>query len=70
MNPKSLADKRLTCVDCNSTFFFTVGEQKFLYQLVVEGKMESVAEPKRCADCRKKKKQRYAEKENRENKLR
>ena len=42
----TLADKDLTCVECNSVFVFTVGEQEFF-----ESKGYT-NEPKRCPTCR------------------
>ncbi len=42
-------DKRLTCVDCESTFVFTRGEQ---YYYAGRG----LVEPKRCKACRQKRK--------------
>jgi len=41
-----LADKTLTCRDCNSSFIFTAGEQGFYIE---KGLMN---EPQRCANCR------------------
>jgi len=46
-----MADKTLTCRDCNSTFVFTENEQYF-YK---EKGFENV--PQRCSDCRAVKKQ-------------
>ncbi len=43
-------DKTLTCVDCNAEFIFTVKEQEFYEEKGFTN------EPKRCADCRAKKK--------------
>jgi hypothetical protein len=50
-----MADKTLTCVDCGKEFIFTEKEQEF-YK-----KMNFTNEPKRCKECRDKKK---AEKRN------
>lgn len=41
-----MADKTLTCKDCNSTFTFTEGEQAFYKEKGFEN------EPQRCPDCR------------------
>jgi CxxC-x17-CxxC domain-containing protein len=44
--PVTLSDKTLTCLECGSTFTFTVGEQEFFA-------MKGYAnEPKRCPTCR------------------
>ena len=42
----TLADKDLTCVECNAVFIFTSGEQEFF-----ESKGYT-NEPKRCPTCR------------------
>ncbi|MDD5397520.1 MAG: zinc-ribbon domain-containing protein [Dehalococcoidia bacterium] len=44
-------DKSLKCVDCGATFTFTSGEQEFF---ATKGYTN---EPKRCAGCRRAKKQ-------------
>jgi hypothetical protein len=36
----------LICIDCNSDFIFTSGEQQFFWS-------KGLAEPKRCPECRK-----------------
>jgi len=41
-----MADKTLTCKDCNSEFIFTEGEQAFYKEKGFEN------EPQRCPDCR------------------
>lgn len=46
-----MADKTLTCKDCNSEFIFTEGEQAFYQEKGYQN------EPQRCPDCRKAKKQ-------------
>ncbi len=43
-------DKNLTCQDCGVEFTFTAGEQEFYAQRGFDN------EPKRCKDCRSKKK--------------
>ena len=45
-----MEDKVLICQDCNQEFVFTVGEQEFYKEKGFEN------EPKRCKDCRDKKK--------------
>jgi hypothetical protein len=42
-------DKQLTCIDCEATFVFTKGER---YYFASKG----LVEPKRCLDCRLKRK--------------
>lgn len=44
-------EKIIVCVDCSHEFTFSIGEQKFFY-----GKMPPLAEPKRCKECRKRRK--------------
>jgi hypothetical protein len=51
-----MADKTLTCKDCNSEFIFTEGEQAFYQEKGFEN------EPQRCPDCRRARK---AERNNR-----
>jgi hypothetical protein len=46
-----MADKTLTCKDCNKQFTFTEGEQAFYKEKGFEN------EPQRCPDCRAAKKQ-------------
>jgi hypothetical protein len=46
-----MEDKNLVCQDCGSQFVFTVGEQEF-YREKGFGN-----EPKRCKECRDRKKQ-------------
>jgi len=40
----------ITCIDCNKPFVFTTGEQEFYL-------LHKLAEPKRCAKCRKAKRE-------------
>lgn len=46
-----MADKTLTCKDCNTEFIFTESEQAFYAEKGFEN------EPQRCADCRRARKQ-------------
>ena len=46
-----MADKTLTCRDCNSTFIFNESEQAFYKEKGFEN------EPTRCPDCRAARKQ-------------
>lgn len=43
-------DKQLTCVDCEATFLFTKGEQRYF------ASKPGLVEPKRCPECRLKRK--------------
>ena len=45
-----MEDKTLTCVDCGNEFVFTAGEQEFYKEKGFDN------DPKRCKDCRDKKK--------------
>jgi len=57
LNPNNLrryidmADKTITCKDCNSTFIFNESEQAFYKEKGFEN------EPQRCPDCRAARKQ-------------
>lgn len=42
-------DTKLTCMDCGQEFVFSAGEQSFYLK-------KAFSEPKRCKDCRKKRK--------------
>ena len=41
-----MADKKITCVDCEKEFVFTEAEQAYYAE-------HNLVEPKRCLDCRK-----------------
>jgi ssDNA-binding Zn-finger/Zn-ribbon topoisomerase 1 len=43
-------DKVLTCQDCGGEFIFATGEQRFFAR-------KELAPPKRCPDCRKKRRE-------------
>ncbi len=45
-----MEDKTLVCADCGKEFIFSAGEQEFYKQ------MGFTNEPKRCKDCRNKRK--------------
>jgi len=47
---KKMEDKVLVCQDCGQEFVFTIGEQEFYKEKGFDN------EPKRCKDCRDKKK--------------
>lgn len=40
-----LKDRRLKCIDCGATFTFTIGEQRYFLS-------KGLSEPKRCPQCR------------------
>jgi hypothetical protein len=44
-----LKDKRLQCLDCGTNFTFTIGEQRYFLS-------KGLSEPKRCPQCREKRK--------------
>ena len=54
MNPYQ--DIELVCL-CGASFTWSSGEQEFMHDLELKGKIPSVQEPKRCVPCRKKKKE-------------
>ena len=54
-------DKVITCCDCGKEFTFTAGEQEF-YQL-----KGLTNEPKRCKECRDKRKNSRSEQQNKQN---
>lgn len=56
MAPTEYRDQDLTCVDCFNTFIFTAGEQEYYAS-------KGLLRPKRCPECRVKKRQRYQLKE-------
>ena len=60
-------DKELTCKDCNTQFIFTAGEQAFYASKTDKQTGEPFTEPKRCPDCRKKKKARSFDKNFKDN---
>lgn len=51
-------DKQITCL-CGEQFIWTKGAQRFMYQLLDNGKIEMVEPPKRCKACLLKKKLRH-----------
>lgn len=55
-------DKELVCQEknCGRSFIFTAGEQNFLQGLYEDGKIQAITAPKRCEDCKAKKKERFA----------
>ena len=62
-----MSDITLVCVNpkCdNPNFLWTDGEQKFMQRLLEEGKIDTIVEPRRCANCRKKRKDHKARTQN------
>ena len=51
----------INCLDCAKYFEYTVGEQKFAESLLEAGKILVLVEPKRCRECRAKRKQMFEE---------
>lgn len=47
MKTLKLEDKLLRCVDCETDFIFTVGEQRYFHS-------KGLSIPKRCLGCRQK----------------
>lgn len=54
--PTTYADKNLTCVECKEPFIFSAGEQAFYAKHVDEKTGQAWAEPKRCKECRERRK--------------
>jgi len=57
-----MQDLQVKCKDCTSMFAITVGEQEF-YKTRTSPDGQAMSLPKRCKDCRMKKKEKYAQKE-------
>jgi hypothetical protein len=55
------SDVCITC-RCGKDFIWTGGEQSFMHDLVEDGKIQEFTQPKRCPECRAKKKARYGDK--------
>ena len=55
MSESLFNDIELRCVQCDSPFIWTKGEQAFMNDLFEKGKVSSVNTPKRCKECRAKK---------------
>lgn len=53
-------DKDLVCTVCDNPFIWTSGEQSFINDLKDKGKIQFVQEPKRCAECRQKRREEKA----------
>jgi hypothetical protein len=53
MPEQNLTDKTITCSDCGGIFQFTAREQAFYQE-------KQLSQPKRCKDCRAKKKAAFA----------
>lgn len=63
-----MVDKYFVCVDCNNEFCWTSGEQEFLQECFEKqtvnpmngSVVKEVVPPKRCIECRIKRKESYA----------
>lgn len=55
----TVTDKTITCKDCGNEFVFSVGEQEFYKEKGFEN------DPVRCPDCRRARKQRRQQQNNR-----
>lgn len=55
-----MEDKEITCL-CGEPFTWTKGEQIFMQELLDQGKISEIFEPKRCAKCRIDKKRNHPE---------
>lgn len=55
MNDSLFEDIELRCVQCENPFTWTKGEQAFMNDLLEKGKISQVMTPKRCKECRAKK---------------
>jgi len=62
---KEYQDIELTCF-CGMKFVWEKGEQRFMDSLFADGKIDAVTIPKRCKECRLKKKRQRELKEQRE----
>lgn len=58
-------DIELTCKDCEQLFIYTKGEQNFMSDLFIKGKLDKdgvegkIVTPKRCPECRQIHKKKY-----------
>lgn len=52
---KEYQDIEIVCF-CGKTFLWEIGEQMFMDDLFADGKIDAVTKPKRCKECRLKKK--------------
>jgi len=59
---EELKDKTITCIDCGEEFVFTVNDQQFYKEQGFKN------EPKRCKSCRDKKKAKYEQRNQEEEK--
>ena len=58
MTSPNYQDKEIQC-ECGEYFVWTKGEQKFMNRLLQQGKVKKVTEPKRCKECRIKKRAKF-----------
>lgn len=64
-----MEDIELVCTEkgCGRNFIYTKGEQNFMNGLMEDGRIKAVTAPKRCEECRNKKRERFAKIEQRNN---
>lgn len=55
-------DIELKCL-CGESFIWSVGEQEFLNDLAIKGKIQEVVPPKRCFVCKQKKREQQTRQE-------
>lgn len=60
MSNQALENIEVKCF-CGAQFTWTKGEQAFMNDLFAKGRIEEVQQPKRCPECRLKKKERFKE---------
>lgn len=56
---KTYKDIESICIECGKEFIWTEGEQSFMNQLLENKKIKNIVQPKRCKDCRMKRKEKY-----------
>ena len=58
-------DQEIICRDCKEVFEWTAGEQKFMHDLFISGKLDKdgvegkIVPPLRCQECRRIHKEQY-----------
>lgn len=57
---EQLKDMEIVCIDCGFAFEFSRGEQEFLNTLFQKGEVKEIIPPKRCMECRSRRKASYA----------
>ena len=62
-NEEELADLYIDCMDCEHGFTWTIGEQKYLKDLLAKGIIKIIVEPRRCRSCKQIKKREQFQRE-------